>query len=270
MPYTGNLVRLAQTPVDRRLSAPSPRHATNEGDPSAARGEHHVASGTGAEFAGTTYDQVIVSGGGMPLDTPAAWGGPPPGGAQEQPYGIVYGRGNPHDSTAVLSRDGGDAQWYGDTNRLVAHDGSRDRGWLRTTFGAAPMYTDAQPRAELDTDGFTSPYSDTGTGRMAKHLRGINSLPENNPPRVGYGPGGFRQGRERVRVWDSTIRAHISRLIGVQVLQPRDAYTPNASRNMINTMVISPALPREAVSPDDTAMAMTNYNSSTSSIFGGF
>ena len=270
MPYTGNLVRINQSSDQRKLPSPSPRHAVDEEDPSLPRGEHHVASGTGAEFAGTTYAPVVMSGFGMPLDDPSSWAGDPPGGGSETPYRITYPRGNPHASDAVLSARAGYAQWFAHPVRDRAHDGDTDRGWLRTTFSPEPMFMDTQnPRGEIDTQGLTTPYDEATDDRFRKHVRGINSLPENNPDRVGY-LNGFRPGRERVRVWGSDVFASISRVQGVQQLQPRDAYTPLHYPRMIGSMTTPPALPRTAGNPDDTAMSATNYASSPGSVFGGF
>lgn len=271
MPYTGNLVRLAQQPDARRLPPPSPRHGTSEDDPSVSRGEHQVASGTGAEFAGTTYAPVIMSGFGMPLDSPASWAGPPPGGAQETPYTIGWTGSNPHDSPAVLSLAGSNAQYAGDAIRLNAHDGHLDHGYNRTVFDPEPLYDNQQDRAELDTDGLASPYDPGAPASHTKFVRGINSLPENNPGRLGYDGPGFRRGRERVRVWDPTnTRAHVSRLQGVQILQPRDAYTPNFVRPIVTDMLIGPALPRDSSPPDEALLAATSYASSPTSVIGGF
>lgn len=269
MPYTGNLVRIDQQPTARGLPAPSPRHALNEADPSLERGEHQVPSGTGAIYQGQDYDQVVTSGFGMTLNTPLSWAGPPPGGGAETPYHIEYTAGNPHDSRAVLGVLSGEAQWFGDGNRLRAHDGSVDHEY-RTTFSPAPYAGATQERTEIDTDGLASPYSELAPPAGTKFVRGINSLPENNPPRVGYDGPGFRRGRERVRAWDNTVRAHISRVQGVQVLQPRDAYTPLHYPRMVSDMMITPALPRQPSAPDAALIAGTVYSAAPASVIGGF
>ena len=271
MPYTGNLVFISQEPDARPLPAPSPRHGRNEGDPSLPRGEHQVAAGTGVEYGGTNFPPVVMGGFGMALDTPASWAGPPPGGRAETPYRIGWTDGNPHDSTAVLSKDGADAQWYGNPNRIRAHDGGQDHGYLRTTFDPPPYANATQHREEIDTDGLRSPYSAVSPeGAATKFVRGINSLPDNNPDRVGYDGPGFRRGRERVRAWDNTVRAHISRVQGPQLLQPRDAYAPNAARRMVSDMMIVPALPRTPTAPDTSLLAATSYTSTPGSVIGGF
>lgn len=271
MPYTGNLLFMSQQPDARRLPAPSPRHGVNESDPSRALGEHTVPAGTGDVYGGSDFPPVIMSGFGMPLDTPASWAGAPPGGRAETPYRITYPDGNPHDSAAVLSGDGGNAQWYGNDNRTRAHDGARDHGYSRTTFDPPPYANSTQVRQELDTDGLRSPYTALSPeGAATKFVRGINSLPDNNPDRFGYDGPGFRRGRERVRAWDNTVRAHISRVQGPQVLQPRDVYTPNPARRMVADMVITPALPRTPQAPDTALLAATTYTSAPVSVIGGF
>lgn len=277
MPYTGNLLRLSQEPDARKLPGPSPRHGRNEGDPMAPLGQSTVPSGTGALYQGTDFPVYLTPGGTpggqMPLDNPAPWAGAPPGGPYEV-NGITYPRGNPHDSQAVLSQVGSDRQWTGAGGwRERAHDGDPDRGFLRTGFDPAPLYQQCIPRAELDTDGLASPYTDGGP-RLAKHLRaapgGFSSLPESNPPRVGYDGPGFRRGRERVRVSDNPLFASVHRTFGVQVLHPRDAYTPNPAPRMVYSMITPPALPRDPGNPDDTAMARATYPLSPGSVIGGF
>lgn len=266
MPYTGNLLQQQQAPDSRPLPGPSPRHGTDEGDPALSLGQTQVPAGTGSEYQGTDYAPVVMSGFGMPLDNPASWAGSPPGGQSADPYRITYPDGNPHDSCAVLSHDGADVQAVTTGLRHRAHDGAEDRGWLRTGFDPAPLFP--QDRVELATQGMSNPYgvlSDDGV----KYVRGINSRPENNPPREGY-VSGYRPGRERVRAWDNADFASVSRVIGVQVLRPRDAYTPNASRRMFATAVVAPALPRDAVAPDDVAYARADYVSAPTSVFGGF
>ena len=271
MPYTGNLVRISQQPDARKLPPPSPRHGLNEEDPSRALGEHNVPSGTGAEFGGSNFPPVIMAGFGMPLNTPSSWAGPPPGGIAEAPYEIIYAKENPHDSRAILSGVGGLDLCYntdGAPLRTFAHDGARDHGYVQTKFGPDPLFGQTQSRQEIDTDGLTSPYA-VGDATHTKFVRGINSLPENNPDRFGYTTG-FRPGRERVRAWDNGVRAHISRQISPQILQPRDAYVPNKSASMVENKLIHVALPRDAPNPDDNAMAATVYSLATDSVFGGF
>lgn len=268
MPYTGNLLQQQQDPTTRKLPPPSPRHGVIEEDPSAPRGEHEVPSGTGVEFAQTDFPPTVMTGGGMRLDTPASWAGAPPGGMSETPYRITYPAGNPHDSPAVLSALGAAIQSIATPMRDRAHDGADDRGWWRTTFDRPQMFTASQDRAELDTEGYTNPFGGLADDGV-KYVRGINSRPENNPPRVGYSPG-FRPGRERVRVWPAEMFASISRRIDPQILRPRDAYTPLQYPRMVSRMVIPPALPRDPGSPDDPLTARTDYSSAPISVFGGF
>lgn len=268
MPYTGNLLRISQPPTARTLPPPSPRHGVREVDPYRPE-EREVPSGTGSEYAGSDYSPVVMSGHGMPLDTPLSWRGAPPGSAAETPYQITYPGLNPHASDAVLSADGA---YPPDGGRVYAHDGETDRGFLRVRFSPGPQFMEAQPRGELDTDGFASPYDASdggGPGRGATLQRGRSSLPVNNPPRVGY-PQGFRLGRDRWRFWDNDTFQSVSRVQGVQMMQPRDVYTPNGARRMVADMVTAPALSRTAGSPDSVVMAATAYPSSSTSVIGAF
>ena len=266
MPYTGNLLQQKQLPTDRHLTGPSARHGTDEPAPSLARGEHQVPSGTGAEFEGTDFPQVVMSGGGQLLDCPASWAINPPGGAFGSPFAITYPSGNPHESDAILSNRGAVAQSIATPLRDRAHSGSVDRGWWRTTFDPAPIFW--PDRAELATEGLYNPHGVLADDGL-KYVRGINSRPENNPPRDGYAPG-YRPGRDRVRVTDPSTYASIHRDIGAQILRPRDAYTPNPAAPMVASMVTPPALPRSAPNPDSILTATTNYASSPQSVFGGF
>lgn len=272
MPYTGNLLSMQQAPDSRKLPPPSPRHAINEVDPNPGRAEHEIPSGTGSEYQGTDFDQVVMSGGGMPLDNPSPWSIAPPGGPSESPYNITYPRGNPHDSNAVLSALGSLLQTCapnGGRLRDNAHDGIPDRGWLRQLFSPKPLFDESQHIDELYLDGLSSSVETASGNGGDKYVRGINSLPNNNPDRLGY-VNGFRQGIERVRVWDNQNRSYIRREFGLQTLGPREVYTPNPARRMVSTMITQPALPRDANNPDDTIMANTNYASSPSSVIGGF
>lgn len=266
MPYTGNLLIQKQLPTDRHLSEPSNRHDRDEGDPSQWRGEHSVPSGTGAEFAGTDFEQVVMTGGGMMLNDPSPWAICPPGGEYGSPYAITYPYGNPHESPAVLSNRGSVAQDIGTKLRQHAHDGDDDRGWIRTTFDPPPIFF--PDRAELATEGLYNPHGELAADGV-KYVRGINSRPENNPPRDGYAPG-YRPGRDRVRVTDPSTFASIHRDIGAQQLRPRDVYTPNPAAPMVASMVTPPALPRSAPNPDSIMTASTSYASSPTSVFGGF
>jgi hypothetical protein len=266
MPYTGNLLVQKQLPTDRHLTGPSDRHGTDEPDPSLPRGEHTVPSGTGSEFQGTDFDQVVMSGGGMRLDTPASWAIVPPGGAFESPFAITYPSGNPHDSDAVLSGRGAIAQNIATPLRDRAHDGDKDLGWVRTTFGPPPIFF--PDRQEIATDGLYNPHGILADDGI-KYVRGINSRPENNPPRDGYSPG-YRPGRDRVRVTDPSTFASIHRDIGAQLLHPRDVYVPNPAAPMVASMVTPPPPPRSAPNPDSIMTAATDYTSSPRSVFGGF
>lgn len=266
MPYTGNLVRLqTQQPDARQLPPPSPRHAADEQDPAAALGEHEVTAGTGSEFGGTGFASQLATGPGLDLDRPKSWAIAPPGGMDEVPYAISYAKGNPHDSRATLSaRDAADP-----VSRVDSHNGEPDRGVLRVTYSPRPLGADLQERDALSVDGFASPYSSMSEPRAAKHVRGINSLPENNPDRFGYTTG-FRPGIDRLRAWFGDAARHITRDHTPQLLQPRDAYTAPPRQRMVADMVTDPALPRTAPNMDDTITASTNYTSQVSSSFGGF
>lgn len=275
MGYTGNLLRLSQAPDALKLSGPSPRHAVVEGAPEIQREQQSVPRGTGAEFAGSDFDKVVMAGHGMALDVqPVAAGTPPGSGETEAPWHIDYTRGSPYTSTAILSARaaaaahggaGDPSQNWGADNAAWgrAHDGSRDRGWIRSIFWPEPMFLASQDRQELNPDGPPSSVAQPEGVGGAKYGRGINSLAQNNPQ-------GWRNGRYRFNTWPNTVFAHISRVIGTQMLQPRDIYAPGAQQRMVTSMVTPPSLPRDAPNPDDVQTANSSYTSANSSVFGGF
>lgn len=276
MPYTGNLVRLNQKPDALKLPAPSPRHGVREAAPELQRQTHTVPSGTGAEFQGTDFERVVESGHGMLLDTPPSSAGTPPGTADpESPWHIDYTRGNPHTSSAVLSARGAAAMAGGAGRpdaagvapntglRGRSHDGRADRGWLRSLFWPAPMFTEAQPRQEINPDGPASSVDQAEGPGGAKYVRGINSLGVNNPH-------GWRNGRYRYSSWPNEVFAQIKRTIGTQMLQPRDIYTPGPQQRMVASMITPPSLPKDPPNPDDPITAQSQYSSAASSVIGGF
>jgi len=274
VPYTGNLLRLSQQPDALKLGGVSERHGAVEPAQDIARQQKTAPAGTGMEFAGTDFEQVVEAGHGMLLDTPASWAGTPPGSPDtEQPWHIDYSRGNPHSSPAVLSArgaaamEGGAGYPHPDTAsalgmRSSAHSGDGDRGWIRSTFWPAPWNTESQPREEINPDGPSSSVAPPEGVGGAKYGRGINSLGLNNP-------AGWRNGRYRFMTWPNTVFAQIHRTIGTQMLQPRDIYTPGPQARMIGSMITPPSLPRDAPNPDDVITANSNYTSSASSVIGG-
>lgn len=276
MPYTGNLVRLAQKPDALKLPAPSPRHGVREAAQDISRQESSVPTGTGSEYQGTDFDKVVISGGGMPLDhQPSAAGTPPGSPDPDSPFYISYTKGSPYTSTAILSARGAAEAWggAGDTTsypcppdtalRGREHNGATDKGWIRALFWPSPLFDADQPRDEINPDGPSSSVAGPeGVGGM-KFGRGINSLGENNPH-------GWRNGRYRFSHWGNTVFSQIHRTIGTQQLSPRDIYTPGPQQRMVGSMITPPALPQDPPNPDDSITASSYYGSSAVSSFGGF
>lgn len=256
--YGGQLSRLASTAMDRVLPAPSPRHAVNESDDTLARTEREVPAGTGNEFGGTRFESDITPGGGMQLDTPTSWALDPDADASR----IKYARSNPHDSGAVLTLRQGDTP---DGGRLSSHDGSRDRGWLRSKFSGQPLADDTQARETDRTDGYSNPFSAVGTPDANKYVQGRSSRPESNPD-------GFRLGTLLRWSWDPQHKRTVTRDYGIQFTQPRDFYTAPERQPMVKSMVTGAALPRSAGSFDDAVMSGNDTNSAPAgqSSFGGF
>lgn len=275
MPYTGNLLRLQQSPTALQLGGVSDRHGTREGAQQITREQQSVPRGTGVEFAGSDFERVVESGHGMALDSPASRAGTPPGSdSADAPYRIDYTRGNPHSGPAVLSAYGaaamaggagdpdGSAAPAAESLRRRAHSGEGDRGWIRSLFWPSPLFAETQDRQEINPDGPPSSVAPPEGVGGAKYGRGINSLSLNNP-------NGWRNGRYRFSTWPNTVFAQVRRTAGTQMLQPRDIYTPGPQQRMVASMVTPPALPRDAPNPDDVITANSVYSSSHSSVIGG-
>jgi hypothetical protein len=256
--YSGQLSRLANTPQERALPGPSPRHAANESDDVRSREQRTVPAGTGNEYGGTQFADNIIPGGGMQLDTPAPWARDLDANASQ----IKYARTNPHDSRAVLTLRQGDMP---DGGRLSAHDGVQDRGWLRTLFRGEPLADDTQQREADRTDGYSNPFSAVAEPDAVKYVRGRSSRPEDNPE-------GFRLGNLWRWQWDPQQKRTVTRDYGVQYTQPRDFYTAPPRQRMVKDVVTQATLPRTAGSFDDAIMSGNDANAAPtgSSSFGGF
>lgn len=256
--YSGQLSRLANTAQERVLPGPSPRHAVNESDDTLSKEQREVPATTGNEFGGTQFEDNIVPGGGMQLDTPVTWARD----LNAEASRIKYAVANPHDSPAVLTLRQGDMP---DGGRLSAHDGRIDNGYKRVAFSGEPLADDMQQRSADQTDGYSNPFGAVGSPDAVKYVRGMGSRPENNPD-------GFRLGTLWRWTWDPQRRRTVTRDYGVQYTQPRDFYTAPARPVMVKSMVTAAALPRSAGSFDDAVMSGNDTNSvaSAGSSFGGF
>lgn len=175
--YSGQLSRLANTPQERTLPAPSPRHAVDESDDTLSKGQRQVPSGTGREYGGTAFEDNIIPGGGMQLDTPAPWARD----LDAEASRIKYARENPHDSRAVLTLRQGDTP---DGGRISAHDGSLDNGYKRSVFSGEPLADDMQAREAERTDGYSNPFGAVGSPDAVKYVRGRSSRPEDEWKRL--------------------------------------------------------------------------------------
>jgi hypothetical protein len=242
----------------RVLPGPSPRHANNESDDDIAKAERVVPATTGNEYGGTQFEENIVPGGGMQLDTPVPWARD----LDAEASRIKYAQTNPHDSRAVLTLRQGDMP---DGGRLPAHDGSVDRGWLRTAFSGEPLADDMQGREAERTDGYSNPFGAVGEPDAVKYVRGRSSRPEDNPE-------GFRLGNLWRWQWDPQRRRSVTRDYGIQYTQPRDFYTAPARQRMVKDVVTQVTLPRSAGSFDDAVMSGNDANNAATgtSSFGGF
>lgn len=256
--YSGQLSRLANTAQERILPGPSPRHASDESDDVRSKEQRTVPAGTGAEYAGSQFDDNVESGGGMQLDTPASWARD----LDAEASRIKYASSNPHDSRAVLTLREGERP---DGGRLDAHDGMVDNGFKRTKFRPEPLADDMQAREADRTDGYANPFSSVSEPDAVKYVRGRSSRPEDNPD-------GFRLGNLWRWTWDPQRRRYVTRDYGVQYTQPRDFYTAPPRQRMVKDVVTQATLPRSAGSFDDAVMSGNDANSvaSSGSSFGGF
>lgn len=256
--YSGQLARLANTPQERALPAPSPRHAVDESDDTLSKSQRQVPTGTGNEYGGTQFESNVIPGGGMQLDTPAPWARD----LDAEASRIKYSRANPHDSRAVLTLRQGDMP---DGGRVPAHDGSVDNGYKRTAFSGEPLADDIQGREADRTEGYSNPFGAVGSPDAVKYVRGRSSRPEDNPD-------GFRLGNLWRWTWDPQRRRTTTRDYGVQYTQPRDFYTAPPRQRMVKDVVTQVTLPRSAGSFDDAVMSSVDANAAPTggSSFGGF
>lgn len=256
--YSGALSRLANTDTDAVLPGPSPRHAVNESDDTIAISERVVPATTGNEYGGTQFEQNIIPGGSMQLDTPVSWAND----LDAEASRIKFAHGNPHDSRAVLTLRQGDMP---DGGRIPAHDGSVDNGYKRVAFSGEPLADDMQAREADRTDGYSNPFGTVGQPENVKFVRGRSSLADNNPD-------GFRLGNLWRWSWDPQRARKVTRDYGVQYTQPRDFYTAPPRQPMVKNMLTQVSLPRAAGSFDDAIMSGNNTDNvnSASSSFGGF
>lgn len=256
--YSGNVVRLANAADARSLPGPSPRHATNESDPSLSSSEAVVPAGTGSEYSGSGFDENILPGGGMQLDTPVSWARDLTANASQ----IKYAGASPHDSRAVLSLR---QAAFADGGRLPSHDGSQDRGYKRVGFSGSPIADELQPQETIETEGYANQFSALGSPDAIKYVRGRTSRPETNPD-------GFRLGRMRRWAWSGDAARHIKRMQSIQYTQGRDSYTPQHKQSMVKNMLTDVALPRSATSFDDAIMSGNDTLgvATAGSSFGGF
>lgn len=201
--YSGNLIRTYTAPDDGKPAsafAPSPAHATVTTDqyPQAKL----VPPGTGAEYAGTGFPLDVVIGGGIILDCPT----------------------RDHDSPANLRGDYTDDQAR--ERMQAAHDGSRDRGYVRSGWVAPPIQDAHTVYASTVTEGLTYAPGNVNRAGAPGILRGITSYPSANPDREGYITG-YRPGLSR------QLTPALSRLTGMrrwrydaQPLMERRQYVP--------------------------------------------
>lgn len=256
--YSGNLIRLANSTDARALPGPSPRHALNESDPTLSSAEGTVPTGTGSEYAGSSFDENILPGGGMALDTPASWARDLSANASQ----IKYAGATPHDSRAVLSLRHANMP---DGGRVATHDGTIDNGYKRVAFSGSPIADELQSQEVIETEGYANQFGEIGSPDGVKYVRGRGSRPETNPD-------GFRLGRMRRWAWEGDAARHIKREQGIQYSQPRDAYIPQQRQSMVKNMLTDVALPRSAGSFDDAIMSGNDSlgTATSGASFGGF
>lgn len=248
MTLTGNLVLTVQQTDARRPPGPSGRHGETELSPYPDKTT--VPTGQGSEFEGTAFAQVMTTGHHMVLDTPASY------------------LEDPHNSRGIFSWEGTEEEFWGGGNRLAAHDGSQDRGWMRTWFTPAPLFGEVQERAQDDVDGFSNWFAPGTEPDLRKYTAGINSRQENNPPITGY-VNGYRPGRFQIRHWDNHMFHSTTMEHGIQLIQAPD-YTPPLNHVKVHWSPTLPQLPGTVVNPDDSVQAAQSYASSDASTFGGF
>lgn len=238
MAYTGNWLRAAQQVQANptRLPEPSPAHGQDQSDPYPQ--DHRAPAG--ADYGDADFARTIVQTPGLALDAPQD---------SHQSAGS-YGTYRSQAERAAAQQRG--------------HDGT-DRGWVRQTYAAPPFQDDTTRYMESTW---------TGSGSAAPPVeaiqRGINSLPQNNPPVEGYDGPGWRRGRQRWRFVDRknninprvyTPQQLLAREIKIPQNQPAQDGTwgrtsPFASMaRPMNTIALRPALFRNPPGLTDTIIA---------------
>lgn len=240
MAYTGNWLRSAQQTQANptQLKTADPRHGQDQTD---QYPQDHQAP-VSPDYTGADFGRAVVQTPGLALDTPDA---------------------RSHDGPARSGayRD----QLERQSVQQRGHEG-QDRGWVRAA------YSGRQPQQ----DDTTRYLEETWTGNPAYApppeaiQRGINGLPQNNPEREGYDPGGFRRGLRRWLFVDRknkidprvyTAQQLLARDIRVPAQQPAQNGTwgrtsPFASMaRPMNTVAVRPALFRSPPGLTDTVLA---------------
>lgn len=218
-------------------------------------------------------DQVV--GGGLVLNTPDSW-------AQNYRPGIGddWAKGNPHDSDAVLWNTVDD-----DGFREVqdfAHNGASDRSYVRVNYDKPVFQSTFEVRSSEVYDDLTQRTS-TGDPEHTKYVRGINSLSENNPDRLGY-TNGYRPGVFRWLVDNLRRPGPFTRQYELQVETQRDFFYPtntpvadpaldtmflNTLKNTVANYTTRPSLSRGAGNFDDSLMS-SPPDTESGVIGGGF
>lgn len=245
MAYTGNWLKSARQVQANPTALPEPtaEHGQSVGD---QYPQDHQAP-PGADYGDADFARTVVQTPGMPLDAPDRSN-------QSEARGGAYR--NQLERQAIQSR---------------GHEG-QDRGWVRSAWtGRAAWQDDTTRYMESSWTGNGSP----APPPEAIQRSGLNSLPQNNPERPGYDPGGYRRGLRFRRFVDRknridprvyTAQQLLARQISVPTNQPAQNGTwgrtsPFASlaRNL-STVGQQPALFRSPPSLTDTVIADAPVN----------
>lgn len=167
MAYTNNWLRSQlQTQANpTKLPAPDPAHGQAQTDPYPSL---HQAP-PGADYGDTDFPNVVDQAPGLPLDTP-----PDSHDVPHAAFGTYHSQ---------LERQ---------QASIRAHDGTRDRGYVRQQYREPAFQDDTTRYLESSWEGSGSP-----APNPVVLQRGINSLEANNPPIDGYDGPGFRRGVPR-------------------------------------------------------------------------
>lgn len=166
--YSGNLIRTyARSDEQAGSFNPDPAHAITD-TPEEYGAVHQVPANTGMEYDGTAFPDDVAVGGGSVLATP------------RRSHSGLAGRRMVY--TDDQAREG----------MALRHQEDGQRGYVRARYTLPPLQDTHEVYSDEYYEGNLTPTTPNNSGAVSV-LRGINGVPQNNPPTLMY-PDGVRPG----------------------------------------------------------------------------